>query len=279
MHRPKLRPAHHADHDPSLLFALAPAGPINPGVSDTVDALGSDANMQIDIEQVLKTVHTRLEVMMQMRILKCKEPKRCPEDFGKPLDERIRGMSIPELSDLCDRGTVFDQECCKAALGISRHKTVESAQVGLPARFPLSALRAAHQFSRSRPSAPRAQRFLDALPRPQAEPEHYVKEVLDMWRCVREDEPMLEHTEGLPEMGGQSDALVVSREKLETAPGSAPNSALGSALVTAPNSGVLVDVSGVMASVMAGVTELKMPDTALKMLSLQVMTALMLALM
>jgi hypothetical protein len=31
--------------------------------------------------------------------------------------------------------------------------------------------------------------------------------------------------------------------------------------------------------VMAGVTELKMPDTALKMLSLQVMTALMSALM
>ena len=55
-------------------------------------------------------------------------------------------------------------------------------------------------------------------------------------------------------------------------PGSAPNSALGSALVTAPNSGVPVDVSGVMASVMAGVTELKMPDTALKMLSLQVMS-------
>jgi hypothetical protein len=100
--------------------------------------------MQIDIEQVLKTVRARLEVVMQMRILKCKEPKRGPEDFGKPLDERIRGMSIPELSDLCDRGTVFDQECCKAAaLGISRHKKVESAQVGLPARFPLSALRAA----------------------------------------------------------------------------------------------------------------------------------------
>ena len=96
-----------------------------------------------------------------------------------------------------------------------------------------------------------------------------------MWRCVREDEPMLEHTEvKLPEMGGQSDALV-SREMLETALGSAPNSALGSALGTAPNSGVPVDVSGVMASVMAGATELKMPDTALKMLSLQVMTALM----
>ena len=127
-----------------LQVEQAPAGPINPGVSDTVDALGSDANMQIDIEQVLKTVHTRLEVMMQMRIIKCKEPKRCREDFGKPLDERIRGMSIPELSDLCDRGTVFDQECCKAAaLGISRHKKVESAQVGLPAQFPLSALRAA----------------------------------------------------------------------------------------------------------------------------------------
>ena len=32
--------------------------------------------------------------------------------------------------------------------------------------------------------------------------------VLDMWRCVREDEVMLEHTEELPEMGGQlSDAL------------------------------------------------------------------------
>ena len=273
MHRPKLRPAHHAEHDPSLLFALAPAGPINPRVSDTVYALGSDANMQIDIEQVLKTVRARLEVMMQMRILKCKEPKRCPEDFGKPLDERIRGMSIPELSDLCDRGTVFDQECCKAAaLGISWHKKVESAQVGLPARFPLSAPCAPHTNSHARPSAPRAQRFLDALPRPQAEPEHYVKGVLDMWRCVREDEPMLEHTEGLPEMGGQSDALVVSREKLETAPGSAPNSALGSALVTAPNSGVLVDVSGVMASVMAGATELKMPNTALKMLSLQVMS-------
>ncbi|KOO28729.1 hypothetical protein Ctob_005587 [Chrysochromulina tobinii] len=118
--------------------------------------------------------------MMQMRIIKCKEPKRCPEDFGKPLDERIRGMSTPELSDLCDRGTVFDQECCKAALGISRHKKVESAQ-----------------------------RFLDALPRPQAEPEPYdVEEVLNMWRCMREDEPMLEHTEELPEMGGQlSDAL------------------------------------------------------------------------
>jgi len=28
-----------------------------------------------------------------------------------------------------------------------------------------------------------------------------------MWRCVREDEPMLEHTEELPEMGGQLDAL------------------------------------------------------------------------
>jgi hypothetical protein len=98
-----------------------------------------------------------------------------------------------------------------------------------------------------------------------------VEEVLDMWRCVREDEPMLEHTEELPEMGGQSDALV-SREMLETALGSAPNSALNSALVTAPNSDVLVDVSGVMASVMAGVTELKMPDTALKMLSLQVMS-------
>eukprot|EP00900_Chrysochromulina_parva_P012140 jgi/Chrpa1/20927/Chrysochromulina_OHIO_Genome00023411-RA len=136
-----------------LLVAQAPAGPINPGVSDTVDALGSDANTQIDIEQVLKTVRARLEVMMQMRIIKCKEPKRCPEDFGKPLDERIRGMSTPELSDLCDRGTVFDQECCKAALGISRHKKVESAQ-----------------------------RFLDALPRPQAEPEPYdVEEVLDMW--------------------------------------------------------------------------------------------------
>ncbi|KOO53373.1 ktr3p, partial [Chrysochromulina tobinii] len=64
---------------------------------------------QIDIEQVLKTVRARLKVMMQMRILKCKEPKRCSEGFGKPLDERIRGMSIPELSDLCDRGTVFDQ--------------------------------------------------------------------------------------------------------------------------------------------------------------------------
>ena len=150
MHRPKLRPAHHAEHDPSLLFTLAPAGPINPRVSDTVEhALGSDANMQIDIEHVLKTVRARLEVMMQMRILKCKEPKRCPEDFGKPLDERIRGMSIPELSDLCDRGTVFDQECCKAAaLGISWHKKVESAQVGLPARFPLSAPCAPHQFSR-----------------------------------------------------------------------------------------------------------------------------------
>jgi hypothetical protein len=35
-----------------------------------------------------------------------------------------------------------------------------------------------------------------------------VEEVLDMWRCVREDEPMLEHTEvKLPEMGGQLDAL------------------------------------------------------------------------
>ena len=77
-----------------LLVAQAPAGPINPGVSDTVDALGSDANMQIDIEEVLKTVRARLEVMMQMRILKCKEPKRCPEDFGKPLDVRIRGMSL-----------------------------------------------------------------------------------------------------------------------------------------------------------------------------------------
>ena len=56
---------------------------------------------------------------------------------------------------------------------------------------------------------------------------------------------------------------------------SAPNSALNSALVTAPISRVPVDVSGVMASVMAGVTELKlvkMPDTALKMLSLQVMS-------
>eukprot|EP00900_Chrysochromulina_parva_P017247 jgi/Chrpa1/25523/Chrysochromulina_OHIO_Genome00026188-RA len=179
MHRPKLRPAHHADHDPSLLFALATSGPTNPRVSDTVDALGTDANMQIDIEQVLKTVRARLEVMMQMRILKCKEPKRGPEDFGKPLDERIRGMSIPELSDLCDSGSVFDQECCKAALGISRHKTVESAQ-----------------------------RFLDALPRPQAEPEPYdVEGVLDMWRCVREDEVMLEHTEELLEMGGQLDAL------------------------------------------------------------------------
>jgi hypothetical protein len=228
--------------------------------------------MQIDIEQVLKTVRARLEVMMQMRIIKCKEPKRCPEDFGKPLDERIRGMSTPELSDLCDRGTVFDQECCKAALGISRHKMVESAQVGLPAQLALSALRAAPILTPPCPSAPRAQRFLDALPRPQAEPEPYdVEEVLDMWRCVREDEPMLEHTEGLPEMGKQSDALV-SREKLETAPGLAPNSALGSALGTAPNSGVPVDVSGVMASVMAGVTELKMPDTALKMLSLQVMS-------
>jgi hypothetical protein len=166
--------------------------------------------MQIDIEQVLKTVRARLEVMMQMRIIKCKEPKRGPEDFGKPLDERIRGMSIPELSDLCDRGTVFDQECCKAAaLGISRHKKVESAQVGLPARFPLSALCAPPpQFSRPCPSAPRAQRFLDALPCPQAEPEPYdVEGVLDMWRCVREDEVMLEHTEELPEMGGQLDAL------------------------------------------------------------------------
>jgi len=50
--------------------------------------------------------------------------------------------------------------------------------------------------------------------RPQAEPEPYeyhVEEVLDMWRCVREDEPMLEHTEELPEMGGQSDALVSRR--------------------------------------------------------------------
>jgi len=256
-----------------FLVAQAPAGPINPGVSDTVEALGTDANMQIDIEQVLKTVRARLKVMMQMRIIKCKEPKRCPEDFGKPLDERIRGMSTSVLSDLCDRGTVFDQECCKAAaLGISRNKKVESAQVGLPARFPLSAPCAPHTNSHARPSAPRAQRFLDALPRPQAEPEPYdVEEVLDMWRCVREDEPMLEHTEGLPEMGKQSDALV-SREKLETAPGLAPNSALGSALGTAPNSGVPVDVSGVMASVMAGVTELKMPDTALKMLSLQVMS-------
>jgi hypothetical protein len=126
-----------------LEFALAPAGPRNPRVSDTVDALCSDANMQIDIEQVLKTVRARLKVMMQMRILKCKEPKRCSEGFGKPLDERIRGMSIPELSDLCDSGSVFDQECSKAALGILRHKTVESAQVGLPAQFPLSALRAA----------------------------------------------------------------------------------------------------------------------------------------
>ena len=165
--------------------------------------------MQIDIEQVLKTVGARLEVMMQMRIIKCKEPKRCREDFGKPLDERIRGMSIPELSDLCDRGTVFDQECCKAAaLGISRNKKVESAQVGLPARFPLSAPCAPHTNSHASPSAPRAQRFLDALPRPQAEPEPYdVEEVLDMWRCVREDEVMLEHTEELPEMGGQLDAL------------------------------------------------------------------------
>jgi hypothetical protein len=34
-----------------------------------------------------------------------------------------------------------------------------------------------------------------------------VEEVLDMWRCVREDEVMLEHTEELPEMGGQLDAL------------------------------------------------------------------------
>jgi len=52
-------------------------------------------------------------------------------ELGKfALDERIRGMSIPELSDLCGRGSVFDQECCKAAaLGISRHKMlVESAQ-------------------------------------------------------------------------------------------------------------------------------------------------------
>jgi hypothetical protein len=164
--------------------------------------------MQIDIEQVLKTVGARLEVMMQMRIIKCKEPKRCSEDFGKPLDERIRGMSIPELSDLCDWGTVFDQECSKAALGITRHKTVESAQVGLPAQLALSALRAAPQFSRPCPSASRAQRFLDALPRPQAEPEpHDVEGVLDMWRCMREDEPMLEHTEELPEMGGQLDAL------------------------------------------------------------------------
>jgi len=209
MHRPNLRPAHHADHDPSLLFAQAPAGPINPGVSDTVDALGSDANMLIDIEQVLKTVHTRLEVMMQMRIIKCKEPKRCREDFGKPLDERIRGMSIPELSDLCDSGSVFDQECSKAALGMfSRHKTVESAQVGLPAQLALPALRAAPILTPVSFSAPRAQRFLDALPRPQAEPEPYdVEEVLDMWWCVREDEVMLEHTEELLEMGGQLDAL------------------------------------------------------------------------
>ena len=62
-----------------------------------------------------------------------------------------------------------------------------------------------------------------------------------MWRCVREDEPMLEHTEELLEMGGQSDALEMP----------------GSALDTALN-------SGVMASVMAGVTALKMPDKALK---------------
>ena len=127
----------------SLLLALATTGTINPGVSDTVDALGSDGDIHIESEQVSKTVRARLEVMMRMRVLKCKEPKRCPEDFGKPLAERIRGMSIPELSDLCDRGRVFDQECCKATLGISRHKMVESAQVGLPARFPLSALRAA----------------------------------------------------------------------------------------------------------------------------------------
>ena len=55
----------------------------------------------------------------------------------------------------------------------------------------------------------RDRRFLDALPRPQAEPEpHDVEGVLDMWRCMREEEPMLEHTEELPEMGGQlSDAL------------------------------------------------------------------------
>jgi hypothetical protein len=67
-----------------LLFALATTGTINPGVSDTVDALGTDADIQIESEQVLKTVRARLEVMMRMRILKCKEPKRCPEDFGKP---------------------------------------------------------------------------------------------------------------------------------------------------------------------------------------------------
>ena len=127
-----------------LLVAQAPAGTINPGVPDTVDVLGMGADVQIDIEQVIKTVRARLEVMMQMRSLKIKELKRCPNDFGKPLDERIRGMSMPELSDLCDLGTVFDQECSKAALGISRHKKMESAQVGLPAPFPLFALRAAH---------------------------------------------------------------------------------------------------------------------------------------
>ena len=127
-----------------LLVAQAPAGPFNPGVPDTVDVLGTGAYVQFDIEQVIKTTRARLEMMMQMRILKSKELKRCPDDFGKPLDERIRGMSMPELSDLCDLGTVFDQECSKAALGISRHKKMESAQVGLPAPFPLFALRAAH---------------------------------------------------------------------------------------------------------------------------------------
>jgi len=175
---------------------------------------------------------------------------------------------MPELSDLCDRGTVFDQEQGSSTRHLAAQEggvgagEVESAQVELPARFPLSA---------RCPVLPLRVRSASS-----AEPEPYdVEEVLDMWRCVREDEPMLEHTEELPEMGGQSDALV-SREMLETALGSAlnsaPNSALNSALVTAPNSDVLVDVSGVMASVMAGVTEHKMPDTALKMLSLQVMS-------
>ena len=75
-----------------------------------------------------------------------------------------------------------------------------------------------------------------------------------MWRCVREDEVMLEHTEELPEMGGQLDALEMLGSEPDTAfvtkPGSAPNSALN---------------SGVMASVMASVPALKMPDKAFKL--------------
>ena len=83
------------------------------------------------MDQVIQQVRARLNVARSMRCALSKQVNTRLVDFGEPLYQRIRGLSLSELTKLCQLGTVFDNECAKAALAISGHKKMKAAQVRL----------------------------------------------------------------------------------------------------------------------------------------------------